>query len=497
MPTVLAPSVATHIPFCRYHWFASVVVESDIGAMEDLLQRNIQQTEVLFQGVNPYVPPNPAQSLKRKLKELALEEEELKVARHTETSFASASQPEIKLLGYDDSAQRQAQAAATASSSSSTRGSSTVNHQQLVTIKPKDKDATPVPQATSNALARYNQQVPTPSWHAPWELSAVISGHLGWVRSIAFDPSNEWFATGSADRTIKIWDLAKCCAGADDGLKLTLTGHINAVRGLVVSPRHPYLFSAGEDNQVKCWDLEYNKVIRHYHGHLSGVFALAIHPLLDVLVSGGRDCVARVWDIRTKNEVTTLAGHDNTVGAILTHGADPQVVTGSYDSTIKLWDLVAGRTLSTLTHHKKAVRSLASHRQTFTFASGAADNLKKWKTRDGTFMQNLSGHNTSINALAVNDDNVLVSGGDNGSLHFWDYETGYCFQKTQTIVQSGSLDAEAGIYAMSFDMSGSRLVTCEADKSIKIWKENATATPETHPMDLDNWTREYLALKRH
>lgn len=137
-------------------------------------------------------------------------------------------------------------------------------------------------------------KVPTPRWHAPWELSAVISGHLGWVRSIAFDPSNEWFATGSADRTIKIWDLAKCCAGTEGGLKLTLTGHINAIRGLVVSPRHPYLFSAGEDNQVKCWDLEYNKVIRHYHGHTSGVFCLALHPTLDLLVSGGRDSVARV-----------------------------------------------------------------------------------------------------------------------------------------------------------------------------------------------------------
>lgn len=109
-----------------------------------------------------------------------------------------------------------------------------------------------------------------------------------------------------------------------------------------------------------------------------------IWALLDVLVSGGRDCVARVWDIRTKNEVTTLSGHDNTVGAILTHGADPQVVTGSYDSTVKLWDLVAGRSMTTLTHHKKAIRSLTSHRQTFTFVSGGADNMKKWKTRDGT-----------------------------------------------------------------------------------------------------------------
>lgn len=32
----------------------------------------------------------------------------------------------------------------------------------------------------------------------------VISGHLGWVRSIAVEPGNQWFVTGSADRTIKV-----------------------------------------------------------------------------------------------------------------------------------------------------------------------------------------------------------------------------------------------------------------------------------------------------
>ena len=62
------------------------------------------------------------------------------------------------------------------------------------------------------------------------------------------------FCTGSADRVIKIWDLAS------GTLKLSLTGHVSTVRGLTVSPRHPYLFSCGEDRTVKCWDLEQNKV---------------------------------------------------------------------------------------------------------------------------------------------------------------------------------------------------------------------------------------------
>jgi WD40 repeat protein len=54
------------------------------------------------------------------------------------------------------------------------------------------------------------------------------------------------------------------------------------------------------------------------------------------------------------------------------------------------------------------------------------------------FLKNFSGHNSPINALAVNEDGVAVSCGDNGSLSFWDYETGYCFQKSNTIVQPGT-----------------------------------------------------------
>lgn len=149
-------------------------------------------------------------------------------------------------------------------------------------------------------IRRRPTQVPTPKWHAPWTLKRVISGHLGWVRAVAVDPTNDWFVTGAADRTIKVWDLAS------GQLKLTLTGHINCVRGLQVSPRHPYLFSAGEDKKVLCWDLECNKVIRSYHGHLSGVFSLKLHPTLDILVTGGRDAVARVRIFASQLSEATL-----------------------------------------------------------------------------------------------------------------------------------------------------------------------------------------------
>jgi len=272
-------------------------------------------------------------------------------------------------------------------------------------------------------------------------------------------------------------------------LKLTLTGHISAVRGLAVSARHPYLFSAGEDKTVKCWDLEYNKVIRHYHGHLSGVYSLALHPTLDLLITGGRDSVARVWDMRTKQQVHVLGGHTNTVGSIVTSAVDPQVITASYDSTIKLWDLAAGKSMVTLTQHKKSVRAICANPREMSFVSAGADNIKKWQSRNGMFLQNISGHNSVVNCVAVNEDGVLVSCGDEGSINFWDYKTGYRFQHVDTIVQPGSLDAEAGVFAATFDMSGSRLITCEADKTIKIWRESRDSTDETHPVDMARWTK--------
>jgi len=339
----------------------------------------------------------------------------------------------------------------------------------------------PPPRASQSLLLP--GQIPVthekPEWHPPWKLMRVISGHLGWVRSVAVDSSNEWFATGSADRTIKVWDLAS------GTLRITLTGHISTVRAICVSERHPYLFSAGEDRMVKCWDLEYNKVIRHYHGHLSGIYCAALHPTLDILITGGRDSTARVWDIRTKAAIHVLSSHTNTVMSLATQGTEPQLVTGSMDTTIKFWDIAAGKCSATLTHHKKAPRSLLMHPKEYSMVSAAADNIKHWKFPEGHFIKNFFGHRAIVNAMAVNTDNVLVTGADNGSMCFWDWKSGYNFQQLETKVQPGSLESEAGIFACCFDQTSSRLITCEADKTIKVWKEDDEATQESHP--IVNW----------
>ncbi|SOV10674.1 golgi organization and biogenesis factor, putative [Plasmodium sp. DRC-Itaito] len=326
------------------------------------------------------------------------------------------------------------------------------------------------------------KKIKKPKWHFPYKLYRVILGHSGWVNCVDVDISNEWFATGSNDRLIKIWDLASC------KLKLTLTGHINAIRDIKISKKNPYLFSCGEDNRVKCWDLEYNKVIRDYHGHLSGVYCLSLHPSLDLLMSGGRDAVVRVWDIRTKSSVFVLSGHTGTVMSICSQSVEPQVVSGSQDKMIRLWDLNNGKCRIALTHHKKSIRSLSIHPFEYSFCSCGTDNVKVWCGADAEFDRNITGFNSIINCSLIkqdayfNDSSILILGSNNGQLHFYDWSSGYKYDTLSNKVVPGTVECENSTLSMAFDKSESRLITTHGDKSIKIWKENEDATPENFPI---------------
>lgn len=203
----------------------------------------------------------------------------------------------------------------------------------------------------------------------------MIAGHLGWVRCVSMDASNEWFVTGSADRTIKVASLFRL-SRTDLGPRLReseANAHRAFAHGAWRGGVEPLALSVllrrrqggqvlGPGVQSRRFRQERSsKVVRSYHGHLSGVYCITTHPTLDVLLTGGRDSVCRVWDIRTKAEIMVLGGHRGTVHCVATQAGEPQVVTGSADATVRTWDLVAGTATSILTHHKKGVRSCLFH----------------------------------------------------------------------------------------------------------------------------------------
>lgn len=67
------------------------------------------------------------------------------------------------------------------------------------------------------------------------------------------------------------------------------------------------------------------------------------------------------------------------------------------------------------------------HPEEYSFASGGADKLRIWKMPGGEQLRNIKSHNAIVNGLALNSDNVLASGADNGSLCFHDWKSGHTF----------------------------------------------------------------------
>ncbi|KAI3729315.1 hypothetical protein L6452_17970 [Arctium lappa] len=121
-------------------------------------------------------------------------------------------------------------------------------------------------------LAALMERISRPVWHAPWKNYRVISGHLGCVRSIAFDPSNQWFCTGSADRTIKVWDIrSKMQIHA-------LSGHADTVCSVFTRSMDPQVVTGSHDSTIKFWDLRYGTTMATLTHHKKSVRALAQHP---------------------------------------------------------------------------------------------------------------------------------------------------------------------------------------------------------------------------
>ena len=81
-------------------------------------------------------------------------------------------------------------------------------------------------------------------------------GHTGSIRSVAYNSNGKNLATGSADNTVKLWDIY-----TGECLK-TLHSHTDLVRSVTFSPDGKMLASASRDLTVKLWDVETGECLK-------------------------------------------------------------------------------------------------------------------------------------------------------------------------------------------------------------------------------------------
>lgn len=69
------------------------------------------------------------------------------------------------------------------------------------------------------------------------------------MNALAFQPYTNFFVSGSADRTLSIWDMRT-------GLTVqTFYGHLNAIKDAQFSVGGHYIASSDSDGVLKAWDI--------------------------------------------------------------------------------------------------------------------------------------------------------------------------------------------------------------------------------------------------
>lgn len=115
----------------------------------------------------------------------------------------------------------------------------------------------------------------------------VVKAHLMPVLTMAYDPSGSLVATGSADKTIKVWDMEQghCTHIFKDHSDIVQRIYFHPVRNDL------RLFSSGDDNTVRIYDLHDSICVAAFKDHMSLPTALVVAENGHVLVTGGRDKV--------------------------------------------------------------------------------------------------------------------------------------------------------------------------------------------------------------
>ena len=147
----------------------------------------------------------------------------------------------------------------------------------------------------------------------PWRCVNTLTGHLRGVESVAISSDGQMLASGSNDKTIKIWRL-----GTGEEVH-TLTGHsgwLAGVNSIAISPDGQTLVSGSYDKTIKLWQIVTGRQIRTFTGHSQPVNSVSISPDGQTLVSGSLDSTIKLWQIGTGKEILTLPGHSSTVNSV-------------------------------------------------------------------------------------------------------------------------------------------------------------------------------------
>ncbi|KIM28362.1 hypothetical protein M408DRAFT_329458 [Serendipita vermifera MAFF 305830] len=251
----------------------------------------------------------------------------------------------------------------------------------------------------------------------------VLFGHTDDVTSTSFSLDGKRIVSGSADKTVRVWD-----AETGQAVGAPLQGHSDVVTSVAFSPNSKRIVSGSDDKTVRLWDAETGQTVgAPFQGHDDAVTSVAFSPNGKRIVSGSWDNTVRVWDTETGQAVgAPFEGHSNTVTSVAFSPDGKRIVSGSYDKTVRLWDAETGQAVGApFEGHRNWVTSVAFSPNGKRIVSGSYDKtVRLWDSETGqTVGAPLQGHDDAVTSVAFSPNSKrIVSGSDDRTVQTWDHK---------------------------------------------------------------------------
>ncbi|XP_063790993.1 transducin beta-like protein 3 [Pseudophryne corroboree] len=219
---------------------------------------------------------------------------------------------------------------------------------------------------------------------------AMGGGHTNGVGAISCSRLKVSFlVSGSQDFTLKLWRLpesvSKPAKGQASGLEslfagCTEKGHDKDINSIAVSPNDKLIASGSQDKTAKLWSSSDLSLIGIFRGHKRGVWCVQFSPVDQVVATSSADGSVKLWSLQDFSCLKTFEGHDASVLKVIFVSRGTQLLTSGSDGLLKLWTIKTNECVKTLDVHEDKVWGLHSNQLDTALVTGSADSsIVLWK----------------------------------------------------------------------------------------------------------------------